>query len=86
VLADPETFAEVQPDHQGAALLLVAAKVGTTRLIDNKLLQLGGGHRHGGGPGVAPRGQHGGGPGVAPRGQHGGGPGVTPRGQHGGAE
>jgi pantoate--beta-alanine ligase len=42
VLADPDSFADVQPDHQGAALLLVAAKVGTTRLIDNVLLQLGG--------------------------------------------
>jgi pantoate--beta-alanine ligase len=42
VLADPATFAEVASDHQGAALLLVAAKVGTTRLIDNAPLQVGG--------------------------------------------
>jgi pantoate--beta-alanine ligase len=41
VLADPRTFAEIGPDHQGVALLLVAAKVGTTRLIDNARLQIG---------------------------------------------
>jgi pantoate--beta-alanine ligase len=41
VLADPRTFAEVGSDHRGAALLLVAAKVGTTRLIDNARLQIG---------------------------------------------
>jgi pantoate--beta-alanine ligase len=35
VLADPVTFAEVGPDYAGQALLLVAATVGTTRLIDN---------------------------------------------------
>lgn len=34
-LADPVAFAEVGQDHAGAALLLVAARVGTTRLIDN---------------------------------------------------
>jgi pantoate--beta-alanine ligase len=90
VLADPETFAEVQPDHQGAALLLVAAKVGTTRLIDNKLLELGGGQHAGGDPTR----QHGGGSGGRPPGQHGGGSGrgglgspqgeLCPTGQHGG--
>jgi pantoate--beta-alanine ligase len=42
VLADPRTFAEVGSDHRGTALLLVAAKVGTTRLIDNALLRIGG--------------------------------------------
>jgi pantoate--beta-alanine ligase len=42
-LVDPDSFAEVGPDHRGAALLLVAAKVGTTRLIDNASLKLGGG-------------------------------------------
>ena len=41
VLADPDTFAEVGSEHRGAALLLVAAKVGTTRLIDNTRLQIG---------------------------------------------
>jgi pantoate--beta-alanine ligase len=41
VLADPTTFTAVGHDHRGAALLLVAAKVGTTRLIDNTRLQIG---------------------------------------------
>jgi pantoate--beta-alanine ligase len=41
VLADPETFAEVGNEHRGTALALVAAKVGTTRLIDNARLQIG---------------------------------------------
>jgi pantoate--beta-alanine ligase len=41
VLADPATFAEVGNDHLGAALMLVAAKVGSTRLIDNARLQIG---------------------------------------------
>jgi pantoate--beta-alanine ligase len=40
VLADPDSFAEVKSGHRGAALLLVAAKVGTTRLIDNARLQI----------------------------------------------
>jgi pantoate--beta-alanine ligase len=40
-LADPVTFAEVAPDHTGPALLLVAATVGTTRLIDNCWLTFG---------------------------------------------
>ncbi|WP_239095137.1 pantoate--beta-alanine ligase [Planotetraspora silvatica] len=34
-LVDPMTFRPVDDDHQGEALLVVAAKVGTTRLIDN---------------------------------------------------
>jgi pantoate--beta-alanine ligase len=38
VLADPETFDEVGDDHTGHALLLVAAKIGGTRLIDNTVL------------------------------------------------
>ncbi len=42
VLADPVTFAEVGSGHRGPAVLLVAAKVGTTRLIDNVSLQVGG--------------------------------------------
>jgi pantoate--beta-alanine ligase len=42
-LADPLTFTEVAPDHTGPARLLVAARVGSTRLIDNALLTFGGG-------------------------------------------
>jgi pantoate--beta-alanine ligase len=40
-LADPLTFEQVTPDHSGQALLLVAASVGKTRLIDNVSLTLG---------------------------------------------
>ncbi len=39
-LVDPDTFEEVGDDHAGPARLLVAAGVGTTRLIDNTLLSL----------------------------------------------
>ncbi len=42
VLADPVTFAEVGPGHRGPAVLLLAARVGTTRLIDNVSLEIGG--------------------------------------------
>jgi len=42
-LVAPATFAPVEPDHRGEALLLVAAFVGTTRLIDNVLVELDGG-------------------------------------------
>lgn len=42
VLADPDTVAELEPDYHGRALLLVAAKVGGTRLIDNTVLDLAG--------------------------------------------
>ncbi|WP_327048510.1 pantoate--beta-alanine ligase [Microbispora sp. NBC_01189] len=40
ILADPATFAPVGGDHRGEAVLAVAAKVGTTRLIDNMVLTL----------------------------------------------
>jgi pantoate--beta-alanine ligase len=41
-LVDPATFGEVGSGHAGQALLLVAAKVGKTRLIDNAALTFGG--------------------------------------------
>ena len=41
-LVDPVSFAGVGDGHRGQALLLVAAKVGTTRLIDNAPVLLGG--------------------------------------------
>jgi len=37
-IVDPESFREASPDHHGPALMLVAARVGTTRLIDNQRL------------------------------------------------
>src|SRR5262249_47897748 len=40
-LADPETFTPVKPGFAGDALLLVAARAGATRLIDNTPLTLG---------------------------------------------
>jgi pantoate--beta-alanine ligase len=40
VLVDPATFAEVGESYRGEAVLAVAAKVGTTRLIDNAVLSL----------------------------------------------
>ena len=40
-LVDPATFDAVAEDFAGAALLLVAARVGTTRLIDNVAVELG---------------------------------------------
>ncbi|MGO3795913.1 MAG: pantoate--beta-alanine ligase [Pauljensenia sp.] len=49
-LADPDTFDPVRDDAPGGtgAFLLVAARVGTTRLIDNTLVTLGGGSMQGG--------------------------------------
>jgi pantoate--beta-alanine ligase len=41
-LVAPETFQEVPADATGSALLLVAARVGMTRLIDNAAVSLGG--------------------------------------------
>ena len=41
-LVDPVTFTEVGDGHRGPALLLVAARSGTTRLIDNTRVTLGG--------------------------------------------
>lgn len=39
-LVDPQTFSKAKPDHGGPAVLLVAATVGKTRLIDNTPLTL----------------------------------------------
>jgi pantoate--beta-alanine ligase len=41
VLADPETFTDVAASHRGPAVLLIAATVGTTRLIDNVAVEIG---------------------------------------------
>ena len=40
-LVDPATFAAVADDHRGPALLALAVRVGSTRLIDNRLLDVG---------------------------------------------
>jgi pantoate--beta-alanine ligase len=40
-IVDPETFLAVDAEHRGPALVLVAARVGTTRLIDNHAIHLG---------------------------------------------
>jgi pantoate--beta-alanine ligase len=37
-MVNPATFAEVPDDHTGKVLMVLAAKVGNTRLIDNALL------------------------------------------------
>ncbi|KRF33438.1 pantoate--beta-alanine ligase [Yonghaparkia sp. Soil809] len=39
-VVDPETFQPAEPGHTGAARALVAARVGSTRLIDTQLLHL----------------------------------------------
>ncbi len=39
-LVDPETLVDLSPDTAGPALLVVAGRVGTTRLIDNVSLRL----------------------------------------------
>lgn len=40
VIVDQDSFREAAPDHHGPALLLVAARVGSTRLIDNERITL----------------------------------------------
>ena len=37
-VVNPETFLPVDDDYQGKAVVLIAAKVGTTRLIDNETI------------------------------------------------
>ncbi|MGO4535929.1 pantoate--beta-alanine ligase [Leifsonia sp. 2MCAF36] len=37
-IVEPDSFREASRDHHGPALMLIAARVGTTRLIDNKRL------------------------------------------------
>jgi len=39
-VVDPATFTPAKPDHAGEALLLVAARIGGTRLIDNTRIEL----------------------------------------------
>jgi pantoate--beta-alanine ligase len=41
-IVNPQTFLPVDDGHRGAALVLVAARVGTTRLIDNQTIVLAG--------------------------------------------
>ena len=36
VVVDPETFLPVGEGHRGPAIVLIAARVGSTRLIDNE--------------------------------------------------
>lgn len=40
-LVDPDTFLPVADDYRGPATAIVAARVGSTRLIDNRVLNLG---------------------------------------------
>lgn len=42
VVVDPDTFLPVTEDFRGRALVLVAASVGATRLIDNAYVEVGG--------------------------------------------
>jgi pantoate--beta-alanine ligase len=46
-LVNPSTFGEVDDDFAGEAVLAVAAKIGSTRLIDNVVLTLEGASRQG---------------------------------------
>ncbi len=41
-IVNPETFLPTDDDYRGPALVLIAAKVGTTRLIDNERISLAG--------------------------------------------
>jgi len=41
VVVDPETFLSVADDYRGQARMLIAARVGTTHLIDNASLMIG---------------------------------------------
>ena len=41
VVVDPDTFLPVAEDYRGRALVLVAALVGSTRLIDNAFVEVG---------------------------------------------
>ena len=41
-IVNPETFLPVDDGYRGPALVLVAARVGTTRLIDNERISLAG--------------------------------------------
>ena len=38
---DPATFLPLPDDHRGLALVIIAARVGSTRLIDNALIRIG---------------------------------------------
>jgi pantoate--beta-alanine ligase len=40
VVVDPETFLAVDDEHHGPAIVLVAARLGTTRLIDNERISI----------------------------------------------
>ncbi|MEN9287424.1 MAG: hypothetical protein RLZ88_94, partial [Actinomycetota bacterium] len=40
-LVDLSTFAPVGEDFEGRALMLIAARVGTTRLLDNREIVIG---------------------------------------------
>lgn len=40
VVVDPDSFLAVAEDHRGPAVVLVAARVGTTRLIDNERISI----------------------------------------------